>query len=304
MRNGTAAPAAEAPRPSEKQERGRSPARKDNNKKNKDKAKPAEAAAIALEIHDDVILKHGGSDHDTWSFCGAAMPAKNKQRKVHFGVGQKPFWDIQTFHATTLRKYDYASDVPLSQKTMRPVELPVPVCITDGALQSAQQRAYRLSKEVGSLAMQAQPAAVSKNAGGPKVIVDSGSGSHLAKRVPNMPGIKKGNPITLSTANGLISVDERIDISFGLLDENGEPLSIEALLLDNTPNVLSLGRLVEDEGYDFIWRRKTAPRLIAPSGKVFLLDVHRYVPFIPEHCLPAIMNASVFREAPRSATRS
>ena len=117
-----------------------------------------------------------------------------------------------------------------------------------------------------------------------------------------MPNIKKGDPITLATANGLLSVDERVDVSFGLQNNKGKPLNLEALLLDNTPNVLSLGRLVEDEGYQFLWSQHKPPQLIAPSGKVLYLEVQRYVPCIPDTCLPALTKESVFRVATRRKT--
>ena len=301
MRNSTAAPAAGISTTLQKQERGRSPARKA--KKDKDKKKSDDAACIAIEIQEDANLECEVCGHETTLFCGAETPAENSERKVHFGDGKRPFWEIRYFKAKLMREYDYASKIPLTKKTRRPADIPVPAYMTNASLQAAQQSANWLSNEVGSRTVKVQPAAVTQNAGGPKVIVDSGSGSHLARRVPNMPGIKKGKPVTLSTANGLLSVDERVDVSFGLHDNKGKPLNLEALLLDNTPNVLSLGRLVEDEGYDFLWTRNKPLQLVAPSGKVFSLEVQRYVPCIPENCLPALTKESVFHVASRETTK-
>ena len=307
MRNRTAAPATEITTALQKPDRGRSPARKE--KKDKDKRKSDETAAIAIEIQNDTKLDYGGHDHETVLFCGSETSTEKDERKVHFGDGTNPFWEIRKFKAKFMREYDYDSDIPNSKKTHRPATVPVPAYLSKAASESAQQTANWLSKELGTFAvpkataLKTQPAAVTQNAGGPKVIIDSGSGSHLAKRVPNMPGIKKGTPITLATANGLLSVDECVDVSFGLHDNKGKPLNLEALLLDNTPNVLSLGRLVEDEGYQFLWTRNKPPQLVALSGKVFSLEVQRYVPCIPENCLQALTQESVFRVASRETTR-
>ena len=67
MRNGTAAPATEITTAPQKPDRGRSPARKE--KKDKDKRKSDETAAIAIEIQNDTKLDYGGHDRETVLFC-------------------------------------------------------------------------------------------------------------------------------------------------------------------------------------------------------------------------------------------
>ena len=52
----------------------------------------------------------------------------------------------------------------------------------------------------------------------------------------------------LDTANGELTVDKCIDLYAGALGER-----IAALVLDSTPNVLSLGRSVVDQGYTWHW---------------------------------------------------
>ena len=89
MRNGTAAPAAEVTTDQQKADRGRSPARKE--KKNKDKRKADETAAIAIEIQNHTNLENGGRDHETVLFCGSETSTDKNERKVHFGEGTNPF---------------------------------------------------------------------------------------------------------------------------------------------------------------------------------------------------------------------
>ena len=61
-------------------------------------------------------------------------------------------------------------------------------------------------------------------------------------------------------------------------------IKIKALLLDSTPTVASLGRLVIEEGFAFGWdpNRPYEPWLVRPDGVVILLDVEGFVPYLPD----------------------
>ena len=52
-----------------------------------------------------------------------------------------------------------------------------------------------------------------------------------------------------------------------------------AIILKNTPAVLSLGKLVDQEGFDYIWRTTTTPFLQKGTIKVLCYPTHD-VPFI------------------------
>ena len=60
--------------------------------------------------------------------------------------------------------------------------------------------------------------------------------------------IKQCDPIILDTASGESIADRNINLYNGKLDERIAPL-----VLDSTPNVLSLGRRVVRQGYDWHW---------------------------------------------------
>ena len=51
------------------------------------------------------------------------------------------------------------------------------------------------------------------------------------------------------------------------------------MLLEETPAVLSLGKLVEDHGYTYHWTRGEKPHLIR-NGKTFYCNKSNYVPFV------------------------
>ena len=52
------------------------------------------------------------------------------------------------------------------------------------------------------------------------------------------------------------------------------------LVLEETPNVLSLGKLVVEEGYSFEWSHGKPPNLKSPDGTEHVLVVLDMVPYI------------------------
>ena len=112
-------------------------------------------------------------------------------------------------------------------------------------------------------------------------IIDTGSGHHLIasdKVGPESRVSKTAQPLVLATANGRVDADVEAEASVGRLQS-----SIRALVLDKTPNVLSMGRLVRDQGYSLQWRADDVehPRLISPLGRVVKLQVINDVPVLP-----------------------
>ena len=74
---------------------------------------------------------------------------------------------------------------------------------------------------------------------------------------------------TLSTANGDLPVSRRVPMRVTGIDKEVEPL-----LLPGAMAVLSLGRLVTEHGYDFVWRKGRSPYLLSPEGKKLKRKVH------------------------------
>ena len=57
---------------------------------------------------------------------------------------------------------------------------------------------------------------------------------------------------------------------------------VEPLLLPGAMAVLSLGRLVTEHGYDFVWRKGRSPYLLSPEGKKLKLKVRNNCPYLCE----------------------
>ena len=83
-------------------------------------------------------------------------------------------------------------------------------------------------------------------------LMDSGASEDLicrrSVRAANRGFVKSREPITLETANGELIADKCIDLYSGALNERIAPL-----VLDSTPDVMSLGRRVEDQGFTWHW---------------------------------------------------
>ena len=110
-------------------------------------------------------------------------------------------------------------------------------------------------------------------------IVDSGAGKALANRSDFTPeqlshAYELPVPVRLRTANGVIAVTHAINLQVPHLGDVRE-----VLLLENTPNVFSLGRLCIDQRKDFIWLgSKGQPPYLRDKARKTILAVDNYVP--------------------------
>ena len=139
----------------------------------------------------------------------------------------------------------YRIKVKKRRRVQHPAREPSAV-LEKQARESASQLAQLLGVDTGT-------AAASKSWCPKRLLVDSGSGDHLSSRKSTPKSVVKrtrntGNPLVLFTANALISVDGAFDYFHPRLQKR-----IESLLLEDTPDVLSIGKLVEEEGIDFVW---------------------------------------------------
>jgi hypothetical protein len=75
-------------------------------------------------------------------------------------------------------------------------------------------------------------------------IIDSGAGIHLKSICDDVVGVFEGEPVALATANGVIHASMRSV-------ENTQLGPITSLLVEDSPEVLSLGRLVRENGVSF-----------------------------------------------------
>ena len=99
----------------------------------------------------------------------------------------------------------------------------------------------------------------------------------IAERNPNFI-TETDQVINLDTASGLATCGEQLHFVWKQLGEIGR-----ALVLPNTPAVLSVGRRCIDLGWHFEWPPFShAPFMIKPDGEIIWLVVKGYVPELPD----------------------
>jgi hypothetical protein len=90
--------------------------------------------------------------------------------------------------------------------------------------------------------------------------------------------IKAKQAVTMETANGTISCDRVLQMQIIPFNENIEPY-----ILEDSPDVLSIGRRCVDEGFSFHWEAGSlAPYFVDQFGKRITLETEAYVPYLPD----------------------
>ena len=83
-------------------------------------------------------------------------------------------------------------------------------------------------------------------------------------------------PVTLRTANGKINSGEQIDRKVPQLG-----ITIEPHVLDNCPDVLSVGQRCPGEGFEFRWKPfSDRPYFVRPDGVKVFCQSENYVPML------------------------
>ena len=82
------------------------------------------------------------------------------------------------------------------------------------------------------------------------------------------------SPTTVMTANGEVQTREEATVFVKELD-----LFVTVMLLEETPAVLSLGKLCEDHGYTNHWTSGQKPHLIKNDKKI-VCNITNFVPFV------------------------
>ena len=115
-------------------------------------------------------------------------------------------------------------------------------------------------------------------------VVDSGASMHMVSRkdlnsaeLQTVRVLK--NPTTVVTANGEVLTKEEATVYVKELD-----LFVTAMFLEDTPAVLSLGKLCEEHGYNYHWTSGQKPHLTNNAKKDRMkhgeLHTANYVPFV------------------------
>ena len=103
-------------------------------------------------------------------------------------------------------------------------------------------------------------------------IVDTGAGEHVKSMADLTPEQRKHlkplqEPVVMNTANGPVVVDKCIELQ--LLDLGGAR-TLTFQVMDNSPSLLSVSKLVLEENFKFYWEHERA-HLVTPEGKHFWL---------------------------------
>ena len=110
-----------------------------------------------------------------------------------------------------------------------------------------------------------------------KWVVDSGSAEHIVcKDVlsgQEQSRVYESNPKVLLTANGEVDASNEVNV-----DVHQIGLNARAIVLNDTPSVLSLGRLCVEQQCEFHWAGGGQPYLLLPDGNRVDLDVVDFVP--------------------------
>ena len=195
--------------------------------------------------------------------CFQRRSAKDESLKVNFG-----HTDLTTFQVDRFKGWPGILS-PLGTKVRRRVTHPDRGPIAD-LEHRARESALRLAAQL-SMPPPAPACGSTKRWCPRRLLVDSGSGDHLASRGTTPSSIlklasKSENPLLLQTANGLIEADTEVPFWIASLS-----LEVKALLRENTPEVLSTGRLVEDHEFSFFWIHGHKPYFLGPDGRVIWL---------------------------------
>ena len=79
----------------------------------------------------------------------------------------------------------------------------------------------------------------------------------------------------VNTANGEIVVDKYVMVRVRELG-----ITVKAMVLKDSPSVLSLGKLVDEHGFEYRWTKFKAPILISEDGKIVKCRTANFVPRI------------------------
>ena len=111
------------------------------------------------------------------------------------------------------------------------------------------------------------------------VVVVSGSSVHMLSKKDlssdELATLRRSrNPTTVMTANGEVQTNEDAQVYVHDLD-----LFVTVQLLENTPAVLSLGKLCSEHGYSYEWKSGQTPQL-TQNGNITTCTLDNFVPLV------------------------
>ena len=109
---------------------------------------------------------------------------------------------------------------------------------------------------------------------------------------------KSCSPTIVITANGEVQTHEEATVYVKELD-----IFLTMKVLENTPAVLSLGKLCDENGYSYEWINGQKPHLIK-NGIRILCNTENFVPIVVPIVVPGLSNSSSGSDSSTSRTLS
>ena len=161
---------------------------------------------------------------------------------------------------------------------------------TEWQEQGAREAAWKLAKSVLKLKEQERATFFSPSENGclpasnlkpveREFVVDSGASMHIISKKDfsdaEMDTLTKScSPTTVITANGKVQTHEESIVYVKELD-----IFLSMKVLDNTPAVLSLGKLCDENGYSHEWINGQKPHLIKDGIRI-ICNTENFVPIV------------------------
>ena len=134
-------------------------------------------------------------------------------------------------------------------------------------------------------------------------VLDSGSAHHIQDKnelsLEESDRIRVGQEHILETANGDRTVNEHIDIRLPPIGLR----SSDALAMDDCPSLLSVGQLVEVDGFRQLWDPTMGYLLQDPRGQWYRVPVYNRIPEISFDDLERILPPSIISQPPPPTTK-
>ena len=129
-------------------------------------------------------------------------------------------------------------------------------------------------------------------------VVDSGASMHMLSKKDlssdELDTLRRfRNPTTVVTANGEVQTNEEAQVYVQDLD-----LFVTVQTLEETPAVLSLGKLCSEHGYSYEWKNGETPRL-TKNGNIITCTMDNFVPLVVPGLSSSPSSSSASTSRPR-----
>ena len=147
------------------------------------------------------------------------------------------------------------------------------------------------------------PVPASKNTEERMFVVDSEASMHMLSKKDLSSGEmdtlrRSRNPTTVVTANVEVQTNEEAQVNVQDLY-----LFVTVQLLDETPAVLSLGKLCSEHGCSYEWKNSETPRL-TQNGKTITQTTDNFVPLVVPYLSSSSSSSSASASRPKDQSRS